>query len=87
MSECALFVREYVHPSFAGMFSLSSYGSTFLEKELGRVFEQLWKDQSSKVQDFTVGFEKLRLDLNAGTARHGVFIMSRMKDNVDELRK
>ena len=33
------------------------------------------------------GFEKLSLDLSAGTARHGVFVISRMKDDVDELRR
>ena len=87
ISECALFVREYVHPSFAGEFSHSPCVSKVLERISGRVIEQLWKDQSLKVQDFMAGFEKLRLDLNAETARHGVFVMSRMKDNVDELRK
>lgn len=61
------------------------YKSAWLIYKLGRVIEQLWKDQGAKINEFMTAFEKLRQDLNSGTLQHTAFVTSRISEDVIKL--
>ena len=90
-AECALFIREYVRQSFAGTFLYQVIFPHFrfilFFFLLGRMIEQLWKDQSSKIDQFTGAFTELQKSLDSGMLLQNTFVTSRTLDAVSQLRE
>ena len=88
-AECALFIREYVRQSFAGTFLYQGHFPQFIFIVffVGRMIEQLWKDQSSKIDQFTGAFTELQKSLDSGMLLQNTFVTSRTLDAVSQLRE
>ena len=50
------------------------------------MIEQLWKDQSSKIDQFTGAFTELQKSLDSGMLLQNTFVTSRTLDAVSQLR-
>ena len=59
ISECALFVREYVHPSFAGGFSLSPCVSKVLEKSQAGLSNNYGRTRAQRFRISWLGLRSL----------------------------
>ncbi|KAK7685647.1 hypothetical protein QCA50_010991 [Cerrena zonata] len=51
----------------------------------GRILEQLWKDQESKLREFMAAFKNLQKDLDSGTLQHNTFVTSRISEDVSKI--
>ena len=84
-AECAFFIREYAQRNFIGMFPLriSKFTVAYMDPE--RVAQQLWKDPTTKIGEFTEAFRQLRVDLDTGTLQQNTIVTSRISEGVDVL--
>ena len=84
-AECAFFIREYAQRNFVGKLLLRVPKFMVPYKDPERVAQQLWKDPTTKIGEFTEAFRQLRVDLDTGTLQQNTIVTSRISEGVDVL--